>query len=104
MSPRPAGLGLRTPWLLVIAASMAVHGALGAGLLAVRPPAHTPRVIVPIDVVVKEEPPPPPPPPPPAPEPEPQPPPVIAEPEVPREPVVPRLDVVPRSTPLFRSG
>ena len=59
---------------------MAVHGALGAGLLAVRPPAAAPRVIVPFEVVVRTEQP--------APTPEPAPEPEVADPEPPREPVV----------------
>lgn len=88
MTPSLDTLRPRAPmWIAVGVVSLALHGALAAGLSAYEPPAEPEKVVIPVSVRVVQPPPPEPePPPPPPPEPEPPPPP--PEPEVPREPVV----------------
>lgn len=75
-------------WVIVVLLSLALHGALAAGLSIYEPPPEETKLRVPVEVRVVEAPPPepePPPPPPPAPEPPPEP---VPEPEIPREAVV----------------
>lgn len=73
-------------WIVVAICSLALHGALAAGLSLYEPPPEDNKVLVPVQVRIVQAPEPEPPPPPPEPEPTPEPPP--PEPEIPRDPVV----------------
>ncbi|MCB9553844.1 MAG: energy transducer TonB [Myxococcales bacterium] len=77
----------RTLWIAVVLCSVALHGALAAGLSIYEPPPEDTKVRVAVEVRVVQTPPEPPPEPekPPAPPPDPEP---VPEPETPREPVV----------------